>query len=374
MFLCFNCGSSSIKFTLFDSKSLKEIVEGEITQLNLPTSHVVLKQGKKTLFSKTRHYANKNQAIDEIFVLVKPFGKITKTGHRIVHGGLFFSKPVRVNRALFKKMQGLEKLAPLHMPLQLSVLKKVLQKEPKMKHIVIFDTGFFHAIPAFFKRLPMSKEVYKLGIQKFGFHGISYESVLHQLKNPKDKMVVAHIGGGVSVTAIDKAKPVDTTMEFSPTSGVIMGTRSGSIDPTVIFYLAREKKWPMEKIDHMLNFESGLLGLSEKSSDMVALLKQKDKQTKEAVERFCLSIAHAIAKHVVTLGGIKRLVFTASIGFYSDVIREKICHYLKCLGVELDAKKNKSNAPIVSSKKSKVIVQIVKTDENKIIAQHTKRL
>jgi acetate kinase len=295
-------------------------------------------------------------------------------GHRIVHGGARLREHQRITPEVMAQLEGAVRFAPLHLPPALDVLKRAMKIFPDMPHIACFDTAFHRTIPEFAARLPFSREFLDKGLQRYGFHGLSCESIVRAL-GPElaPRTVIAHLGNGCSITAVESGSSVETSMGLTPTGGVIMGTRSGDLDPGVLLALLRDG-YDANRLDALLNHHSGLLGISGLSSDMRELLNGRDKDPKArlAVEMFCYSVRKSIGAMAAALGGIDMLAFTGGIGEHSGVLRHEICSRLQHLGVSLNGSANQSNAAKIGS--GKCDVRVIPTDEDLEIAIHARAL
>lgn len=250
-----------------------------------------------------------------------------------------------------------------------------MQRFVGIPQIACFDTAFHRTLPEYAARLPLPYEFWTKGIRRYGFHGLSFESIVHTLGSElPPRVIVAHLGNGCSLCAIRDGKSVDTTMGLTPTGGVMMGTRSGDLDPGVLLHLLRVEGYSAEKLDQLLNHESGLQGVSGKTSDMRQLLASTDKGADLAVEMFCYSIAKFIAAMVVALGGVDLLVFTAGIGEHAAPVRSNICSRLGHLGIALDESANRKNADVINASESGCEVRVIPTDEELQIARHCVQL
>lgn len=339
--LVINAGSSSLKFELFEAKSLRSIHEGKFEEIG---------SGKKA----------HEQALEKA-ARTLPRTYIVAIGHRVVHGGGKYAKPVLITKKVIADIKRFALLAPLHNPANLACVLACGKLFPGIPQVACFDTAFYSTLPekAFLYALPR-KLFKKFGIRKYGFHGLSHEYVFHQAQKKLGKVktkrtITCHLGNGCSLTAIKNGKAIDTTMGFTPLEGVPMGTRSGDIDPSIIFYLLK-KGWSAQKIEHLLSHESGLKGLSGQTSDVRKLLKARSKFAKLALEIFCYRIAKAIGALAVALGGLDCIVFTGGIGEHAASLRRKIFRM------------------IPSSLRQKIIVLVIQTDEEKHIAQLTKKM
>ncbi|MGC9032324.1 MAG: acetate/propionate family kinase [Candidatus Woesearchaeota archaeon] len=377
--LVLNAGSSSLKYQLIDTSQRKALINGIVDAIFLKNSYVTANFNGREITKKIR-VKNHEEAIKICLNtiiesrVVKDISEIEAVAHRVVHGGLKYNKPTLINNKVIRTLEMVSDLAPLHNPpniLCIKISKKIL----RVKHIAIFDTAFHSTIPekAFFYALPM--DFYKrYGIRRFGFHGTSHSYVskeairiLNETGLKSEKIITCHVGNGVSITAVLNGKSVDTTMGFTPLEGVPMGTRSGSIDPGIIFYLMK-KGYSYKELERILNKESGLYGISGISSDMrvirEAMLKnnKKGELAKLAFEIQAYSIGKAIAGYGAVLNGIDAIVFTGGIGENAYYFREKVCGMLNFIGVEIDDQKNKNNELFVS-KDNSLPVLVIKTNE-----------
>jgi acetate kinase len=347
--LIINAGSSSLRFALFDDKQ-NQLYKGHIDS--------IVKNPKKALKK-----AIKRLQKDKLIAGPK---EITKVGHRIVHGGEEFTEPTRLTALTIRKLQKLNKLAPLHNPANLEAVKASKRLLKKAKHYAIFDTAFHASLPqkAFLYGLPY-KLYKKEGIRRYGFHGTNHKYVASQatklLKKPQAKLITCHMGNGVSLAAIKGKTCLDTSMGFTPLEGPMMGTRSGSIDPAIIFHLAKKK--PLEKIENLLQNESGFKGISGISSDIRKLwAKPKSPGTLRTFDLFSYQMAKYITSYFTPLKGTPdAIIFTAGIGQNAWYLRKQICDYLP--DATLDPKKNKANATVISTPRSKIKVLVIPANE-----------
>lgn len=312
-----NCGSTSVKGEIIDLQSLKTLAAFRLN--NVKDYHKAIGQLIKR--AESAHIAK-----SEIKVI----------GHRVVHGGNMFHAPLKITPANLRKLSTLNSLAPLHNPHNVEGIKACISHFKNTPNIAVFDTEFFHDLPINAKLYGLPFELYKKHkIQKYGFHGISNEYICDAMAKKLDKknvsLIVCHLGGGASITAIENGKPIDTSMGFTPNEGVMMATRSGDINPDIIFYLMNVKKWSAKKIQQMLEHKSGLLGVSQKSSDMLHILKLADGKNKSAIvalDLFCYKISKYIASYMGLMKSVDCIVFTAGIGENSFVVKRKIMENL----------------------------------------------
>ena len=371
--LCLNSGSSSLKFALYSTqKTLQLLVHGEIENIDQKKPFFWIQHNKKKHTVATSSL-NTARALSQVLDTLKKFEypMPLAIAHRVVHGGSFFSKPTRINSSVLQKLKTLIHFAPLHLPSSLKMIEAIQKWNPKIPQIACFDTAIYHAMPKIAKQFPLPEKEMQKGIQRYGFHGLSYESILEQLQKEKaKKIIIAHLGNGSSMTAFYQGKPVDTTMGLTPTSGIMMGTRSGDLDPGLLIFLMREKKYSVKTLENLLNYESGLKGVSGISEDMQQLLRSKNPSAKNATELFCYQAQKAIGSLSTVLGGLDLLIFTGGIGENSSQIRKQICQPLKFLQIELDTHKNRSHQQVISQPSSGCIVKVLKTDEDAVLAKH----
>ncbi len=381
--LCVNSGSSSLKFTLFqlsETQSLKQAAFGAIEKIGSNDGIFWLKDHfDQRDFNRKKSFKDHKTAIEALVVTLCENGgpTIHAIGHRIVHGGPDLFAPTLIEESILQKLKLYQKFAPLHLPGAIQIIENLQKKFPYVAQIACFDTCFHQSMPQIAKYLPLPERFWKEGVRRYGFHGISYESIVEAVKKySKEKIIVAHLGSGASLCALNQGHCIDTTMGFSPTGGVVMGTRSGDLDPGVILYLLREKHFAPKELEILLNQESGLYGISEKSCDMQKLLTMQDQSSKAklAVEMFCYQAQKAIGALSATLGGLDLLVFTGGIGENSPEIRARICQPFSYLGISLEKNANQNNDALISLKNRPCDVRVIPSEEDLIIAKHTASL
>lgn len=387
--LIINCGSSSIKASLFEyKKEPVEIAKALLDGIGLKHCKLSFKSKEKNIGHalQIKNYEDGIRNILYAFTKTKTItklGEIETVGHRVVHGGEKYTKSTIIDSKVLKEIEELIPLAPLHNPANLEGIKACKKLLPKAKQIAVFDTAFHQTMPekAYLYGLPY--EIYKKnGIRRYGFHGTSHNYVVQQslklMKTKKAKIISCHIGNGISITASINGQSIDTSMGLTPLEGPLMGTRCGSIDPAIIFHLEDELKMKPKEINNLLNKESGLKGLSQISSDMRDIYEKslkKDEKALRAIEVLCYQIAKYCGAYTAAMQGLDCLIFTAGMGEKAFYLREKICEYLGFLGLKLDLKKNRiENPQEISDKKSKVKVFVIPTNEEKEIATETIRL
>jgi acetate kinase len=382
--LTLNAGSSSLKFATFAAASgtpapdlrgqLAGIGQGE-TKLSVVDGH-----GNRADWGKAQQLANHADAmqllIDRLQIARNP-GDWIGAGHRIVHGGTRFSEPVIVTREILKQLVALIPLAPLHQPHNVAPIEALRSAMPYLPQVACFDTAFHASQPEIAVRFPLPEKYWQAGIRRYGFHGLSYEAILHALPriagSVPERLVVAHLGNGASMAAIRDGTCVATTMGFSTLDGLVMGTRPGAIDPGVLLHLLRDGM-TREELERLLYHESGVKGVSGLTADMKTLLESTDPKAKLAIDLYCYRIARELGSLAAALGGLDALVFTGGVGENAAAIRARVCTDAAWLGLQLDENANRSVAARISTAASPVAAWIVPTDEELTIARHTQRL
>lgn len=379
--LTVNAGSSSVKFALFGANNLtNEVLQASIENIGQDTSRMIINDVVSPVDAPTHSVATSLLA-DAVSKEV-PTKHIAAVGHRIVHGGPKYYKPQLVTPQLLKDLRELTAFDPEHLPAQLSLIETLSRQLVGVPQVVCFDTAFHHDLPAPARLLPIPRHFANEGIRKYGFHGLSYEFIVTELRRVEGdiaaggKVIIAHLGSGASLVALKDGKSVDTTMGMTPASGIPMSTRSGDLDPGLVLYLQRNHGYTPDKFNHMVNFESGLLGVSETSADMKRLLEIEDSdvRAKEAIELFCYQVKKSIGSLAASIGGISTLVFTGGMGENAPRIRAKICEGLEFLGVILDPEQNEEGARLISAPASQAGVHVIRTNEAVTIARQTSEI
>jgi acetate kinase len=379
--LTINGGSSSIKFALFEAgESPRRILAGGIERIGLPDASFRVKGlNQADNFSRPVTASNHTAAVGALMDWIEERGggdALTAVGHRVVHGGPRYSKPQRITPEMVEELRRLVPFDPDHLPEEILLTEAFHRRFPDLPQVACFDTAFHHDLPRVAQQLPIPRRYEAQGVRRYGFHGLSYEFLIGELARQagaeaaQARVILAHLGNGASLAAVRDGKPVDTSMCFTPTAGVPMSTRSGDLDPGLVWYLARTEKMSAKQFNVMVNFESGLLGVSETSSDMRDLLDREahDVRAAEAVALFCYQVKKWIGSFAAALGGLDTLVFAGGIGENAPPIRERICDGLGFLGIELDEKRNVANAGVISSETSRTSVHMIRTDEESVIA------
>jgi acetate kinase len=383
--LVINGGSSSIKFALFEAgASLRQILRGAIARIGLPDAVIsVTSADPEEIFSRPVTASDYKAAANLLIDWIEKRGDaLAAVGHRVVHGGPKYSKPEQITAEMITELQQLSLLDPEHMPEEILLTGMFHRRFPNLPQVACFDTEFHHDMPRVARMLPIPRRYEAQGVRRYGFHGISYAFLMSELarldglKAAQGRVVLAHLGNGASLAAVHNGKSIDTSMSFTPAAGVPMGTRSGDLDPGLVRYFARAEHMDAKRFDKMVNFESGLVGLSETSSDMHDLLERepKDVRAAEAIAVFCYQVKKWIGAFAAALGGLDTLVFAAGIGENAPAVRTRICAGLEFLGIDLDQTRNAQNALLVSTDASRVKTRVIHTDEELMIARSVARI
>ncbi|CAN5134618.1 acetate kinase [soil metagenome] len=302
--------------------------------------------------------------------------EIVAVGHRVVHGGTEFFRPLVIDDALLAALDGLCPLAPLHQPHNLAAIRAIRTLAPDLPQVACFDTAFHHELPEVATRFGLPRSLHDRGIRRYGFHGLSYEYIARALRaaDPvlaSGRVIAAHLGNGASLCAMRDGRSVDTTMGFTALDGLLMGTRCGTLDPGVVIHLQTQEGMTAPAVEALLYNQSGLLGVSGISSDMRALHNSDDPRAGEAIALFAWRAGREASALICSLGGLDGIVFTAGIGENDPVIRAAICERLDWLGIAIDQAANARNAPLISTANSRIAVRVIPTDEERMIAIHT---
>src|SRR5262245_9646402 len=382
--LVVNAGSSSIKFSLFEIGRARDLTLTSKGQLDGIGTHPHLRvrdAGGATLtdekFSATE-VPDVPAAMTRVGGWLRPHlggAAPMAVGHRVVHGGPEFASPRRVDAGVLTALERLIPLAPLHQPACLHPIRIILERFPRTPQVVCFDTAFHRAHPEVADRYALPDALYREGVRRYGFHGLSYEYIARSLPKAapdvaRGAVVVAHLGSGCSMCAIRDGTPMDTTMGFTALDGLPMGTRCGQLDPGVLLYLLGERKMSVKEVEHLLYHESGLRGLSGVSNDVRDLLASDTPGARLALDYFVYRIARETGALAGAMGGIDALVFTAGVGENSPDIRARVCTRLEWLGLRLDAAANGAGGPRISTPGCRVSAWVIATDEERMIAEH----
>jgi propionate kinase len=383
--LTINGGSSSIRFALFEMNgSSKRLLDGKVERIGTADATLSLKPAGKPP-SEARIEADKPEsAVDALVSRLKqewPDVPLQGIGHRVVHG-LKHMDPEQVTPQLLQELKQLEPYDPEHLPREISLIETLQQHYPQAQQVVCFDTAFHRSMPQVARQLPIPRKYFDRGVQRYGFHGLSYTFLLAELKRLGDaaasrgRVILAHLGNGASMAAVRDGQGIDTSMAFTPTAGLVMSTRSGDLDPGVIGYLLRSEHLSAAQVQTMVNHESGLLGVSASSGDVRDLLKceASDVRAREALDLFCYQAKKWIGSFSAALGGLDTLVFAGGIGENSAAIRARICAGLEYLGIKLDQSRNEKHDGVISAPGAAVTLRVIRTDEESVIARATARL
>ena len=330
-------------------------------------------------FSRSVTAANHNAAVKLLMDWIEEsIGRDTlaAVGHRVVHGGPKYSESQLITPEMVAALHQLEPFDPDHLPEEIQLTEAFHHRFPDLPQVACFDTAFHHDLPRVAQLLPIPRRYEVKGVRRYGFHGLSYTFLLQELTRlagaeaAQGRIVLAHLGNGASLAAVHQGKAVDTSMSFTPTAGIPMSTRSGDLDPGLVWYLARTEHLGAKQFNEMVNFQSGLLGIAETSSDMQDLLKREseDERAADAVALFCYQVKKWIGAFAAALGGLDTLVFAGGIGENAPVVRARICDRLGFLGVELEESRNATNSGLISADAGRVAVRVIHTDEEWVIA------
>ena len=376
--LTINCGSSSIKFALFEAEEqLIKVLFGKIDRIGFSdaalTYHDLVTHKAGNIFIRITSAVN--FFIDWLQGYID-MSLVSGIGHRVVHG-MKHTEPELITQELMDELHNIISFDPDHLPQEIEMIEILSKRYPELLQLACFDTSFHTSMPRMAKLLPLPRRYEEMGIQRYGFHGLSYAYLMEELtrvagKETADgKIVLAHLGNGASLVAVKNGKSIDTSMGFTPTSGLVMGTRPGDLDPGVAWFLMQSEKIGPVQFSDLINHQSGLFGISETSSDMNDLLEHQlnDYRASEAVDLFCYQARKWIGSFVAVLEGLDTLVFAGGIGENAPEVRSRICKGFQFLGIEIDEKRNIENNTIISRDKSRVTVWVIKTNEELMIAK-----
>lgn len=384
--LIINAGSSSLKFAVYqvgEADRLEVVYRGNILEIGGSSRmRVALAPSAEERIDSIIPAVDHDAAMQALLDWLQPRlanRALLAAGHRVVHGGVAFAAPVRVDETVLEQLSDLVPLDPLHQPHNLAAIRALMRVRPELPQVACFDTAFHRSMPALAQQFALPRKLTESGIRRYGFHGLSYEYIADVLPAylgdaAEGRVIVAHLGNGASLCAMQNRKSVETSMSFTPLDGLPMGTRCGAIDPAIPLYLMREQGMDLTAVSDLLHKQSGLLGISGISSDMRALLASSDPRAAEAIAHFVYHVSLAIGALSAALGGLDALVFTAGIGEHASEIRERICQRLVWQGVALDAAANTSHANRISSGGSRVSVWVIPTNEEIVIARHSLQL
>jgi len=375
--LVLNAGSSTLKFSLFDAvapDALPVTVHGVVDGIGVHPRLTIGDEPPQP--AEASDHAGAFAAVARWLDGHLSGARPVAVGHRVVHGGMRFSRPVAVDDAVLAALEALTPLAPLHQPQALAAIRGVRDHWSGIRQVACFDTAFHHGRPELMQAFALPRELFESGVRRYGFHGLSYEYIAGVLPGiaPRiadGRVVVAHLGNGASLCAMRERHSVDSTMSFSALDGLPMGTRVGDLDPAVVLYLITERRMSPADVGGLLYKRSGLLGLSGVSSDVRDLLASREPRARFALEYFADRVAREVSALAGVLGGLDGLVFTAGIGTHAAPVRADVCQRLAWLGVQLDEAANRAHRPQISMADSRVAVYVVPTDEEIVIARAT---
>ena len=384
--LTLNAGSSSLKFAVFSAtQPIRKLLSGAVSRIGLPGATLAITAGSTPEAVHPLDIPDHARALEAMFEHLEPhypLARAAAAGHRVVHGGPRFDGARLTTPDVLAELRRLSPLDVDHLPAEIAIVEAMSRRAPALPQVACFDTAFHRTMPRVARLIAVPRRYQADGVQRYGFHGLSCTFLIEELgrvagdETARGRVVLAHLGSGASLTAVLDGRSVDTTMGFTPNSGIAMGTRSGDLDPGVLVYLLRNEGMSAGALDDLLNRRSGLYGLSETSPDMRDLLarEQEDARAADAVALFCHQAKKAIGALAATLGGVDTLVFSGGIGERSATVRARVARGLEHLGVHLDDARNEAGAPILSTDASRCTVRVLRTDEESIIARETLRV
>jgi acetate kinase len=383
--LTINGGSSSVRFAVYEAGATpRRRLDGKIDRIGLSGTNLAVNDpAGKPQVPRRLAAADHRSAVRFLldWLEAQPvFASVKAAGHRVVHG-MKHSEPERVTPKLLAELHRLTPYDPDHLPREIGLIEALQRRHPELPQVACFDTAFHRTMPRVAKLLPIPRRYAAKGVERYGFHGLSYSYLMEELGrlDPaaiKGRVILAHLGNGASLAAVRNGKSIDTSMGFTPTAGLVMSTRTGDLDPGLVYFLARTERMTAAQFQRMVNHESGLLGVSGTSSDLRDLLAHEaaDVRAAEAVALFCYQAKKRIGSFAAALGGLDTLVFAAGIGEHAPLIRQRICDGLGFLGIELNQKRNAKNAPLISPDAGRVKVRVIRTDEELMIARSVTRV
>lgn len=384
--LTINGGSSSIRFALYLAGGVPELrLYGKIDRIGVSGTNLTFKDStgkaqERSIISLADNKSAANFLIDWLEEQ-NGFKTIRAVGHRVVHG-MTHSEPERMTPELLDELHRITPYDPEHLPLEIELIETFRSRYPALEQLACFDTAFHRTMPRVASLLPIPRRYETAGVRRYGFHGLSYEYLMEELVRfgdpaaMKGRVILAHLGNGASLAAVHDGRSIDTSMGFTPTAGLVMSSRSGDLDPGLVSYLARTEQMSAAQFQVMVNQASGLLGVSETSSDLRDLLalEKEDVRAAEAVALFCYQAKKWIGAFAAALGGLDTLVFAGGIGENAPAVRARICEGLEFLGIELDEPQNAANAGVISAAAGRVTVRVMRTDEEQMIARKVCRV
>lgn len=385
--LTINGGSSSIKFALYAPDDPPRLMlSGKVERIGLTDGRLTAQavEGAAPV-RQPIDAADYRHAIDSLIAWLEPraqVGTLAAVGHRVVHGGPRFTEAQPITPEMIEELKQLSPLDPVHLPEEITLIEAFARRYPGLPQVACFDTAFHRDLPQVARLLPLPRHFETAGVRRYGFHGLSFAYLMEELERTagpgvaRGRVILAHLGAGASLAAVSNGTCIDTTMAFTPTAGLVMGTRTGDLDPGVLIYLMRNEGLDVRQIDDLVNRQSGLLGVSETSPEMRDLLdlEAADPRAADAVALFCYQAKKFVGAFAAALGGLDTLVFAGGIGENAPEVRRRICAGLDFLGLALDDAKNAANAAVLSASGSRVCVRMIRTDEQLMIAKTAFRL
>jgi acetate kinase len=384
--LTINGGSSSIKFALYSSDGLlKKRLYGKIDRIGLPgtslTFNDLVQDLQGSLDISASDHRSAAHILNDWLEERIGFTSVQAAGHRVVHG-MKYTEPELITQVLLDELHRISPFDPEHLPREVELIEAFRQHHPQLPQVACFDTAFHRAMPRVARLLPVPRRFEVMGVRRYGFHGLSYAYLMEELTRvagapaAQGRVILAHLGNGASLAAVHKGQSIDTSMGFTPASGIMMGTRTGDLDPGAAWFMMMTEKLTAKQFNNIINHESGLLGVSGTSSDMsdLLVLEAGDVRAAEAVALFCYQVKKWVGAFSAALGGLDILVFSGGIGENAPIVRARICDGLGFLGIELEAKRNMANSGLISAETSKIPVHIIHTDEELMIATTVRRV
>ena len=386
LILTINGGSSSIKFALYQiNEPPMRLLHGKIDRIGLKDSTLTFddknRNRKGILKVEAADHRSAVEFLTDWLEQQNSFSSVKAAGHRVVHG-MEHTQPEYITQELLNELHRISPYDMDHLPAEIELIEAFRLSHPKLPQVACFDTAFHCTMPRVAKLLPIPRRFDAMGIRRYGFHGLSYAYLIEELarvagkKAAQGRVILAHLGNGASLAAVCKEKSIDTSMGFTPAGGLTMGTRPGDLDPGVAWYMMKSENLSPKQFNNLINHDSGLLGISETSSDMHDLLalETQDVRAAEAVALFCYQVKKWIGAFAAALGGLDTLVFAGGIGENAPLVRERICEGLSFLGVELNESRNAETADVISTDDSRVAVRVIRTDEEQMIARSVCRI
>lgn len=380
--LTLNAGSSSLKFALYDAETEALLARGQVDRIGPDAALTMKDAGDAALPVAAGPLCDHDDAVARVLESLRaafPDVRSVAIGHRIVHGGIRHDRPVMLDTAMLAELRALSPFAPLHQPHNLDGVRAAMEAHPGVPQIACFDTAFHRNQPFVNDTFALPRRFYERGVRRYGFHGLSYEYVSGELARiaptlAAGRVVIAHLGNGASMCAVQHGRSVASTMGFSALDGLPMGTRCGQLDPGAVLYLMQQEGLSADEIAQLLYTESGLLGLSGISNDMRELEASDDPRAREAIDYYVFRLQRELGGMAAAMGGVDALVFCGGIGENSRLIRSRVCERTEWMGIELDHGRNAENAQVISTEFSRTTILVIPTDEELVIARAARRM